>query len=62
VTFGSSPKDRIFTVIDPVSLVPVLETAFYLVGNQSTKQGYNNVFGNGHMQERDITKCQHCFQ
>ena len=50
-------KDRIFTVMDPVSIVTVLGTTSYLVGKHSTKQGYKNIFGNGHMQERGITKC-----
>jgi hypothetical protein len=42
-------------VTDPISIVTVLGTAFYLVGDHSTKQGYKNVSGNRHMQERDIT-------
>jgi len=42
--------------MDPISIVTVLATAFYVVGNHSTKQGYKNIFGNGHMQE-DIRKC-----
>jgi len=40
--------------MDPISIVTVLITAFYVLGNHSTKQGYKNVFGNGHMQEKDI--------
>jgi len=42
--------------MDPTAIVTVLVTAFYVVGNHSIKQSYKNVFGNGHMQEKDITK------
>jgi hypothetical protein len=41
--------------MDPIAIVTVLVTAFYVVGNHSIKKGYINVFGNGHMQE-NITK------